>query len=471
MLSSRKRLFCNVLATSILLITWDLVVRFNIIDPHNIAYPSGMFQVLMKPAFILRFILSLLLATVAPLISGLITIKIVSKFVSQTTALKRLLKARWFTPLFLGWALPFWPLQAEARSHPFVWTLVVATASLTFFLAYSTIQDRNTTRVMDNRDIQFKIWHSTIHYALFLSIVIQPWVVPYSWLLFSPKETSLRPSVLATAVLLYGVLSWILKLSFGANFEREVSIHGQSIKHELEEDRSDSRWLVMLSVFVGVLIWEVLASTGFKTYLSGPIDVAKSVWFHLFLGIPLTYWNHPMIEELSSSIVKVFVGLSAGTALVQIFLAQVSARKVYREWFYYGRYYIALLALNLVYFIGFHDFWITVLVISLVVLYPMLKIFWGFRDYPWICRFFLSVRTVLPCAFVTLIFAESINATQGIGLLVIYANAGFYINDALAGILVWYFILQILLFTINHLVERNWNIWSMASHQTPNSPE
>jgi hypothetical protein len=61
-------------------------------------------------------------------------------------------------------------------------------------------------------------------------------------------------------------------------------------------------------------------------------------------------------------------------------------------------------------------FWQKVLAVGCLTFFPFVQALWGLCKHPWPYRVLLAVDDAFPIAFVTMLFAELMAATAGLGL-------------------------------------------------------
>jgi ABC-type nitrate/sulfonate/bicarbonate transport system permease component len=344
-------------------------------------------------------------------------------------ALRFLRHALW-APLLLYPALPL--SLIDRMYHPeYVRFGLLIMGSVAALVLSSCYHYLNAVIALDLKSPRQYYWKEILLHALMLVVLSQTWMGEYGWpeTLFVDSEGLALWIGVLTVILIFMVL---VNSSFAASFEQSAALRAASVLYDMRSKRRVSLLVAFLFTAVLIIIWQALSLVMQHLDVS-PLAVAKSIYY-LFLKFPppadsdVTIWH-----DLKLSLVEVISGLFLG-GLAGILVESGMRRNaaVYRL---VSRvlpltYLVPLAFPVLLLYLGVLQVTShTIAVVAALSFYPFTQAFWGLRKVGRL-RLLFAVDDALPFAFVAMLVGETMNATGGLGFLMIKARSDYRVTEA-----------------------------------------
>jgi ABC-type nitrate/sulfonate/bicarbonate transport system permease component len=311
--------------------------------------------------------------------------------------------------------------------------------------SYFYLRARFMQESEDQPILRSYVWSCIIKYSVFVCVLAQPWIAPYTWLLYAPMQ-SLAPSVVFAAFFLFICLSFVVWRTLGVDFEQASIIQKHIIIAEITRKRRNS--IVSVILFMALLaVWHFSSLAGWQRLLISPQAVFSNIYFYFILGHKIPYWEHPIWFDIGLSSAKVFAGIALSVSVAWLALHWLSSYRAAANrvlsFFQYANFSAVILSLSMIYAFNPPDLLIAIAIIATATFQPVLETLWAARNCPTACRLILSGRSGIPFAVTSLLFAETISSTTGLGLFILFSNESGRIGEAMAAVHVWFFLLVV----------------------------
>ena len=341
---------------------------------------------------------------------------------SRSHALIRFLRLGLWLPFLLMIVLPWFTVAIAA----------VALCSLYYYLAariYLNLEGFERVRY---------VGREALLQALLFCLLAQVWFGAWKWFVFSALyKPSEGLEVLAMLVALIFSINWF----FRSNFTLTSQARRTLLIHQLSDNNLYSLSGAILITVACFIVWLILNPV--VDFRSSPLDVFKAASFLLSSG---EIW-----ADIRMSLVEVGIGLVSGGAAALALVAILSPAIIFRELVFrlLPVTYISPIVIWLFMFIYFPSsislWWHKIVAVGLLAFFPFTQALWALRDHGFFYRLLLAIDDSLPLAFVTMLFAELMASTAGLGFMMTVASATYQIDKGLVG----FFITAGLLVTIS----------------------
>lgn len=315
-------------------------------------------------------------------------------------------------PVFLLWSIPVVNDLAVWLNNILPTIIVTTTSAVTMATLRDYLIGRSLLKT-DWSDVLRLASRSALIQALIVCLFSQAMMSGSGWHWFIGGSRAVASTILV------GVVLFIIERVSRSSFDASSAICARIVLAELSQDawRRIKRAGVV-GLFI-LCVWQLLAMTALYRIISSPIDVLASlstlftkddIWrdmyvsnIEMFAGMFIGVG----IGIVFSSILQMFAALRGVllASLPMTFIAPLVALTIPSVWFFQ------------------ESLWPKTVGIALVSFSPFFRAFWGVRDRPLGLRILMGVDQALPFAFVAMLFAESMAATQGLGFSLVKLSA------------------------------------------------
>ena len=282
--------------------------------------------------------------------------------------------------------------------------------------------------------------------SLLIILIAQLWIPHWQWFGFTIfMKADIGLEVFTVLVALVGFINWWFHSSFELLVNRRAALQIQEINRE----RGKSIFEFALFTAACLAVWELLRSSGLNVLPPSPSQA--------LIAANTLFLNGEIWKDTGLSLLEVAGGIVlAGLAAQAVFVA-LSRGAIFRKLLclLLPVTYISAIVLWLIGFIwigtglpGFLYFWHKVIAVGCLSFFPLVEALWGLRDRPIIYRVLLALDNALPIAFVAMAFGEAYAATQGLGFLMVVANATGQSGKALAVGFITFALIAVLSFAL-----------------------
>jgi ABC-type nitrate/sulfonate/bicarbonate transport system permease component len=411
-----------------LLSLFDLAYFAGIKEPAQYYHPFTVFRFFDVPKEVLGFLKLLrqiILFFVPGFFVGIGAGSLIFRNVLLTQITLRFLRLGLWLPFLLLFANPF---------NGFILTLPVALlCSLYHYLVARYLLG------FRGIDVLRYVGRESFLQVFFFSLVSQLWIGIWQWYRFvSIVDPSGGLEVLFLVLAFLAFTNWVFRSKFDVSTRRREVF----IAKGLDIANRQSLFGAMLLTIVCFIAWQLLPQVFPLLFQTSPFNAAAAV-FSLIEKEEV--WGHIGLSLLEIIVGLAFSGLlvAFGTLLmlprVRIYtfnllpFTYVSPIVVYLFVFLYLPYMTYMIGAHLP---GWLFFWHKAVAVGLLSFFPMIQMWWSFRDRPIVYRSLLTIDDALPIAFIAMSFGEAFAATQGISFMMIKESFSKHADKAMAGFLI-----------------------------------
>jgi ABC-type nitrate/sulfonate/bicarbonate transport system permease component len=391
------------------LFLWDVAYLVGLRNPYKLPHPFALFKNLGDVESLQGFS-AMLRETIFYFASGsIIGIALGMLFLRRpwlSAATRRFLRLILWVPLIIGFA----------GAPPFT----IGMMAVTLCACYHYMAGRSSLG-LEPSEARIYAARDALLQALLVSLIAQLWESHWQWFNFTVfMKVGLGFEVFAVLAVLIGFINWC----FRYDFEPAVDRLGAARSREVDCEGWDSLFQFVVFTAVCLTIWQWFSVFGLGLLPASPYRAAATALYLIFSG---EIWR-----DIGLSLAEVTVGIIlGGLAAWGVFKALsngILKKLLFRV---LPVSYISAIVLWLIAFVLIADgfgsrfifFWHTFIIVGCLTFYPLIESFWGLRDRPVFCRILLAIDAALPVAFVAMAFGEAYAATQGLGFLMVVANA------------------------------------------------
>ncbi len=411
-----------------LLVLWELLFQVGLIDAVRVSHPIAILETVKDSNFLRGWGIMSAQVGLASLIGisiGLLFGRLIIRSVPLTEAALAFLQIGQWLPFLLYWPLPIWPPRPQYWLDAFFWILVGSITAVSLSTCYHYLATIFLLR-SGWHQARSSVIRMSILQALFISVISQIWLRDYDWLsFFGPRPGGVEIGYASICLLVTSIL--IVNRAFRSNFD-QISRDRATI---LVKEVATSSWISTLGSglfwLVCLILWYLL-SVPLKKYLfvSPPLDVLRAGYSLLSPGASMSTMDSAVWKHIGVSLLEMAGGLvlAGGGALLlsRILRANDELRNRLMPLLPFSNIAPILLPLFLLNWAFLKGSIHTLAVVASVSFFPLVQAFWGLRDRPLAGQLFLAVNEALPYAFVAMLFGEAMNATAGVGFLMLFAN-------------------------------------------------
>ncbi|MBI4488709.1 MAG: hypothetical protein HY694_06455 [Deltaproteobacteria bacterium] len=410
-----------------LLLLWELLYYWRLIDPVRFSHPIATIQVLGKSLG--GFTMMLLQLTFASLLGsgiGFALGGLITRSTWLTQAVLRFLRLGLWLPFLIYWPLPIWPPRENYKYDPIFWAWIATAAAVILSACYHHLTARFTLG-LEWREARAQVVKAVILQSLFICVISQGWVSPYGWNWFLlPGQGEV--AAVYTALVLLAVFVFLIGLVFQSDFEQTAAYRGMVVVREVASTSWRSLMGAIVFTIVCLVLWHLITRPLYPYLLIGtPLDVL-SIGYRLltegtsFPDMDSTLWRH-----IGISLIEVLGGLFLGGVAGLVTFRGLSTHNTLKTWllpFLPLTYVVPIvLPLIVIHWVGrYTGPWRITLGVALLTFFPFIHVLWGLRARPTLCRILLATDEALPFAFVAMIIGEAMNGVAGLGYFMVVAR-------------------------------------------------
>jgi len=297
-------------------------------------------------------------------------------------------------------------------------------------------------------DARVHVVRETLLQALFFALFSQIWLQPGGWDWFSfagKQEDAVGYSVL---ICILGLL-FLLRLVFRLGFDASAVLHGRLIVTGLVgKTEVPSIAAVIVAVVLG-------HSQSFSLHDNSSLISTAEIGFRQLTSATIETKAYELVlGDVAISLLEILGGLVLTGVFAFIVYKCLATNVTLRNWLLpvMPLTYIAPIVLSL-FLMNWRILnlgWQTTTAVAFVTFFPFLRVLWGLRDLPLLCRILLAGEAALPFAFVAMLFGETISAVSGLGFYIVLTRDALQTQNAVAGAL----LVTVLLATLSSILRR-----------------
>jgi len=411
----------------LLLYFWDVAYFVGLRNPYRFPHPFSLFRTLGDVEF-LRGFPAMLREVIFSFASGSLIGVAVGKLVLYSSwlsgAIRRFLRITLWFPLIIIFVV----------MAPFALGIV----AVALCACYYYIAARSSLGPQGHHAWTFAAREAILQ-ALLVSLISQLWVSHWQWFTFT-QFMKVGPGLgaFATLIGLIGLINWCFRSNFELTTNRRAAIRSQEIDGNVALDlnplQTSAIYELTLLAVTCLVVWLLFGA-------------ALTAAYNLILHAEI--WG-----DIGLSLLEVIGGLVLGGLAAQGMFVLLSHKASFRKIMFplLQLTQISAIVLWLIVFVvslnwfeqsrssfghsSFIYFWHKVIAVGCLTFFTLVQALWGFRDRPIFYRVLLAIDDALPIAFVAMVFGEAYAATQGLGFLIVVANATQQSDKAMAGCLV-----------------------------------
>jgi ABC-type nitrate/sulfonate/bicarbonate transport system permease component len=244
------------------------------------------------------------------------------------------------------------------------------------------------------------------------------------------------PNVMYSAIIALGIVFLLVERLLGSDFYRSADAYALLLRDDLGVPKWTSPLVAVLFFTAFFTVWGLASEHVNSTTMSAPFDVLAA-FVRLLFGAEATVT--PIWGDLFVSSLEICVGVVISIAISLVLTPLRTYESVFvRSW-------LALISISpvigmmlpmLLPLVGINRLerfsCSTMLSIGCLTLCPSLKGLWALRDYQYLTRILMAVKTALPLAFVGMLFGELYGAVAGLGFRMISERASANNTTAMA---------------------------------------
>lgn len=340
-------------------------------------------------------------------------------------------------PYILGWSvLDAWGLATPDAISVWNYYLLASLLS-TMAVALSVCYEYTSLLAvtsLSSRQLRSSITRHVIYQALLISLIFYVRIDPWSW--FSTHTSHLIP---------YGHLVWLtlvlvmLPLSRlpSFRFEHTAELRASVIRKEVAERNLKNLLISFVFIIFGVLVWEVLSIQAYWPSVVSPKEALTALYDLLFRGRPVVHKTDFIWNDIAISLFECFSGLAVGGAIALLTYKLLDRIPHVRAAFlsYFPAFYV-LPVVSTVLILEWTPVtrpWHTALGLSFLIIFPFMQILEGFKNLSHTSsKILFALYEAFPFAVVGMIFGEALNATAGLGFLIIALGATVKTKETIA---------------------------------------
>ena len=338
-----------------------------------------------------------------------------SSWLTQS-ALRFLRIGRW-APFFLWWTLAA-ELTAAQQPIPLSWFGTYGAVAVALAAWYEFLALRFVLRLPLRAALGGLVRPVIIH-GILIALVLDMSVSAELWFVYPGKT----PISYAVSIALAAIILLIHRAS-GHTFDQAAADRGAILVEELKYDNWSSLWGAAALIVTCFVAWQARAGLEFST---SPIEV--------LVALRASASGGELLGDISVSLAEIVVGLvlSGGVAAFLVFvsgraarlkgllqLAQVAPIALLPDIF--GLFQMSLYK------------W-SIACAAVFCFYPFARALWGLRSETILCRTLLALDEALPYGAAAIVYGEAMNATGGLGFMIVVAGATSQTAKGLAGFL------------------------------------
>jgi len=278
------------------------------------------------------------------------------------------------------------------------------------------------------------VLRAAIIHGLLVSLIIHRLLWSHSW--FTIPGSELLPSGYLVATTL-GLILILVDYLLGGGPDETIEHHRTEIIYELGDVRRGDLAQMFILGAILVLGWWIISVVDHGNRVISPQETLSTLKGLVAGESSLLEHGESFWRDIGISLLEIFLGIHVGGAIATLasLLSQKSPTFKVALLRVFGLTYgitIVLPGLVLNYIQIYVGVWLSIAVVALISFFPFVQTLLAFADYPWRCRYFLAVENTLPYASVGMLFGESIQAANGLGLNMTIASGTQNLSKGLA---------------------------------------
>jgi ABC-type nitrate/sulfonate/bicarbonate transport system permease component len=407
----------------ILIISWELLYVFRFIDPARISHPIAICLVMADFTFSSSFLSMLVQAALLAVIGGAIGLLVAicaNMHPLYSRPFATFLRAAMWLPFFTLCAVSEWAVRSVSFVTFMGLTAMSGYSGYLLLLIHITGTEWMPERL---RSVGKLVLLQALLFALYSQIHLHS-----SWIFLIAE----RPELSYAAVLLLGLVVFIIQWTFRFDFDTEARNHCRILIYNLNQRRRVSLVKLLLLVCSYLVGWYALTEI-VSQYLSiSNLVAASEQGYHVLFTVIMAESQYVArtleTADLGVSVFEIFVGLAAASGTSVLICNWMNADVNWRRRItrllpltYLAPFVLSFSVSN--WFLGSLEVWRPTFGIGLLTFYPLIKVMWGLGGQHKWWQILLAVREALPFAFVAMIVGEIWGATKGLGFLAVVARS------------------------------------------------